>query len=130
MPGGHGEKLTRHREKAMVALLSHSTVAEAASHSHINERTLRRWMKQEAFNADYRTAKQELVRHALGEIQAASCTAVATLQAVMTDADAPASARVSAARTVLELGLKATMLEDFDQRMAALEATLTPRRLR
>ena len=130
MPGGHGEKHTRHREKAMVALLSHSTVAEAASHAQINERTLRRWMKQEAFNADYRTARQKLVRHALGEIQAASSTAVATLQAVMPDADAPAHARVSAARTVLELGLKATMLEDFDQRMAALEAALTPRRLR
>ena len=129
MPG-HGEKYTRCRERAVAALLTRPTVTEAAADIQIDERTLRRWMKHPQFDTDYRTARQQIVQHAIGELQEASLEAVSTLRSIMTDAEAPANARVSAARTVLELGLKAAAMDELDHRLAALEAALTPRRLR
>ena len=44
-----------------------------------------------------------------------------TLRSVMQDAEAPASARVSAAKTVLETAIKAVELEDLEARIVALE---------
>jgi hypothetical protein len=41
---------------------------------------------------------------------------------VMRDAEAPASARVSAARAILETAIKAVELEDLEARIIALEA--------
>jgi hypothetical protein len=48
--------------------------------------------------------------------------AVETLRSVMQDADAPASARGSAAKAILETAVKAGELEDLEARLAALEA--------
>jgi hypothetical protein len=45
---------------------------------------------------------------------------------IMQDSTAPASARVSAAKTVLDTAVKAVELEDLEQRLAALEAQSTP----
>jgi len=47
---------------------------------------------------------------------------VETLRSVMQDKDAPASAKVSAAKAILETAIKAVELEDLEARIAALEA--------
>jgi len=54
-------------------------------------------------------------------VQQATGTAVQTLAAVMEDAEASASARVSAAKTILETAMKAVELEDLEARITALE---------
>ena len=54
--------------------------------------------------------------------------ALATLRQVMDDPEATPSARVSAAKVVLDLGLKASELEDLDERVAKLEKKLTGNR--
>jgi hypothetical protein len=127
---GHGEKRARHQETAVAALLTHPTLSEAAAHAPVNESTLRRWLKNPAFDTAYRDARQQIVQHAIAQVQEASLEAVATLRSILADAEAPAHARVSAARTVLELGLKAAAMDELDHRLAALEAALTPRRVR
>ncbi|HEY7425282.1 MAG TPA: hypothetical protein VH682_13705 [Gemmataceae bacterium] len=45
----HGRKYVRLRETAIVALLAHPTIAEAAKASGISERGLRKWMAREVF---------------------------------------------------------------------------------
>jgi len=55
-------------------------------------------------------------------VQQATSTAVQTLLAVMQDAAAPASARVSAAKAIFETAMKGIELEDLEARIAALEA--------
>ena len=42
-------------------------------------------------------------------------------RAVMHDSESPASARVSAAKTILDTAIKAVELEDLEQRLTALE---------
>jgi hypothetical protein len=53
--------------------------------------------------------------------------AVETLEAIMQDSEAPASARVSAAKAVLEMAIKAVELEDLEARITALEQQAHPK---
>jgi hypothetical protein len=63
-----------------------------------------------------------VVQHAITQVQRATGEAVETLRSVMQDAEAPASARVSAAKAILETSVKGIEIEDLAARIAALEA--------
>jgi hypothetical protein len=80
-----------------------------------------RWFKQESFQTAYREARRAVVQFAIVQVQQATGEAVETLRSVMQDAEAPASARVSAAKAVLETAIKAVELEDLEARIVALE---------
>jgi uncharacterized small protein (DUF1192 family) len=118
---GHGEKLTRKQEQAITALLTCSSITDAAAQCGLAEVIIRRWLKQEAMQAAYRDARREVVRQAITQVQQATGEAVETLRQVMQDVDAPASAKVSAAKTILDTAVKAVELEDLEVRIAALE---------
>jgi len=124
---GHGEKLSRKQEALISALLTAPRLADAAQTAGIGEVTAWRWLKQEAFQTAYHEARRAVVQHAIVQVQHATGTAVQTLLAVMQDANAPASAKVSAAKTILETAVKAVELEDLEVRIAALEAQGEPR---
>jgi hypothetical protein len=119
---GHGQKLSRKQEHVISALLTQGTLAEAASLAGIGEATLRRWLQREDFQAAYRRARREMVSQAVAHLQRVSGEAVETLRTIMHDSDKPASARVTAARVILDMSIKAVELEDLEVRIAALEA--------
>lgn len=119
---GHGEKLRHKQEQAIAALVTASSLADAALQAGIGERTLLRWLKEAVFQTAYREARRQIVHQAIAQVQQATGTAVATLVTIMQTADAPASAKVSAAKAVLETAIKAVELEDLEGRIAALEA--------
>ena len=119
---GHGNKLSRKQEQGISALLLQPTLGEAATAIGVDERTLRRWLREHApFQTAYREARRQVVQQAIVQVQHATGTAVHTLLTVMQDADAPASAKVSAAKTILETAIKAVELEDLEARIVALE---------
>jgi hypothetical protein len=118
---GHGEKVSRKQEQAIMALIACPSITEAATQSGLAEVTLRRWLKQEDFQTAYRAARRTVVQHAIVQVQRATGEAVETLRAVMHDSESPASARVSAAKTILDTAIKAVELEDLEQRITALE---------
>ena len=124
---GPGEKLTRKQEMAIAALLTAPTIAEAAHAASISEPTLWRWLQREDFQTAYRQAKREAVSQAVAHLQRVAGEAVDTLLAVMQDAQKPASARVSAARAVLDLAIRGVELEDLEARIHALEQCLADR---
>jgi hypothetical protein len=119
---GHGEKLSRKQEALISALLTAPTLADAAHTAGIGEVTAWRWLKDATFQATYREARRQVVQQAIVQVQQATGEAVATLRQVMQAADAPASAKVSAAKTILETAVKAVELEDLEARIVALEA--------
>jgi hypothetical protein len=121
---GHGQKLSRNHERAIAALLSAPTIAEAAKAAGIGEATLGRWLKDERFATAYRDARRAVLSVAMNRIQRAIDKAVSTLEAVMDDTQAPASARVSAARSVLEMSAKTIELDDLAARVAEIERSL------
>ena len=118
---GHGEKLSRKQDHAIAHLLTAPTIAEAARQTGIGEQTLLRWLKDAHFQAAYRDVRRQVVQQAIAQVQRATSAAVDTLPEIMANSAAPASARVSAAKTVLETAVKAVELEDLAHRIAALE---------
>lgn len=89
----------------------------------VSERTLWRWLQAEPFKAAYDEARQALVSHAVTRLQVATELAVNTLRDVMENRINSASARVAAAKTVLDIamGLGGTGDEDLSGRLDELE---------
>lgn len=119
---GHGDKISRKQELAIAALLTAPTIDQAAKIAGIGSVTLRRWMQNPEFDDHYRAARREAVSQAIAQLQKASSEAVKVLRDVMGDNEAPHGNRVTAAKTVLEMSLKAIELEDLEVRVAELEA--------
>jgi hypothetical protein len=115
--------LTPRQEQSITALLVQGSLQATAAANGINEKTLRRWLREDtAFQTAYREARRAVVQQAIVQVQRATGEAVETLRSVMQDADALASARVSAAKAILETAVKAVEVEDLEARIAALEA--------
>ncbi len=109
------------QEKAITALLSCRTIAEAAQQAGISERNLYNWLNDAAFQNDYRRARWTAAGQAIARLQLITCEAADALQDVFSNKEAPASARVSAARAVIELSLRSIELENLEARISALE---------
>jgi hypothetical protein len=112
--------LSKKQEKGIFALLSQPTLVAAAQSIGVNEVTLRRWLKEPAFLAEYRKARRESVEQCLAVLQKASINAVATLVASL-KAEGE-GVRLRAAMAILEHAIKAVELMDLDERIATLEA--------
>ncbi|HWO77763.1 MAG TPA: transposase family protein [Bacillus sp. (in: firmicutes)] len=121
---GHGEKLTRNMEKAVIALLNESTVKKAAEKAGISESTLYRWQQLPQFQELFNQMKAQSVSNATARLRNAMSLAVTTLEDVMRAERAPAMAKVIAAKSVLELGLDAVKTEEIQERMKQLEELL------
>lgn len=121
---GNGEKLARKWEQAIAALLATPTLRLAAEQAGVSESTLRRWLNDATFQRAYQEARRLVVSQATGQLATACAEAVETLRAVMGDPTAPASARVTAARSVLELAVTSVDVEDIQARVAELDARL------
>lgn len=118
---GHGNKLSRKKEQAIIALLEAPTVKEAAEMVKINPATLYKWMALPEFEEAYRKARHRAMGEAIARLQQASSEAVDTLRDVMGDQEATPASRVTAARTVLELGMRGTEIEVIEVRLKQLE---------
>jgi hypothetical protein len=115
------ESLTPKQQRTIQALLEHPTARAAASAAAISEGTLYRWLAEPAFSRAYRAARNHLLEGTLTALQAASSEAVQTLRQVMQDAEAMVTARVSAARAILEFSLKAKEQLETEERLSELE---------
>ncbi len=113
--------LTPKREKAIAALLSEPSTTAAAAKVGIGETTIYRWLNDAAFAEAYREARRAAVHQAISRLQQVSSNAVQVLVSVMEDPQTPATARISAAKAVLEFAIKAVEFEDIQVRLAALE---------
>ena len=118
--------LTRRQEAFIAALLSCPTIAHAARTAGIAEVTAGRWLKDATFQAAYRESRRQVVQQAIVQVQHATGTAVQTLVAVMQDNESPSSARVSAARSILEMAIRTVEIEDLEARITALEQQAKP----
>ena len=113
--------LPQKQTKAIVSLLNCRTVQEAASQVGVNESTIWRWMREQAFQEALQEAKHRMVAQAFIKLQQAAGEAVETLRTIITDKAAPASSRVGAAKTVLEFAVRVAKIEEIENRLDALE---------
>lgn len=116
--------MTPKQQKALVALLTQPTKEKAATAAGITSKTLRSYLDDPEFRAEYRKAYSELVEDATRKVQQTLDPAVAVLREVMEDGSENGQVRVSAARSVLEYGLKMTEQTDILNRLQDLEAAM------
>ena len=115
------EDLTIRQEKAITALLSCRTVAEAAKLAQVGERSIYRWLKQDTFQSPLRRARRQALSQALGRLQQVADRAVDTLDTILDDKKATTASRVSAVRAALRYACHGIEIDDFEERLAAVE---------
>lgn len=103
---GSGEKLTRHQEKAIAALLEHPTITAAAKASGIAETTLRRWLKLPGFASAYAAARRGIVDGVVDRIHKALVGAFAVVARTLNDPTASHSAKLRASEILFDIGLR------------------------
>jgi len=117
-------KLPGKQAAALAALLVHPTVRDAARAAQMAEGTLWRYLSDPTFAAHYQEARRQATEHLIARLTADSTKAAKVLIDVAEDEAAPASARVSAARTIIEQALRGAELRDLVTRVEMLEQAL------
>lgn len=116
--------MTPKKHKALLALLTNPTKERAAEAAGITSKTLRGYLADPEFQAEYKKAFADLMEDATRKVQQTLEPAVAVLREIMEDRSENGQVRVSAARSVLEYGLKMTEQTDILTRIQELEAAM------
>ena len=120
---GHGAKTAAVREQAILALLSEPTIGQAAASCGIGDRTLHRWLTDDAaFQAEYEAARHATFQAAISPIPALTLRAVDTLADLLGDKEPPA-VRLGAARNVADIGIHQYDAETILRKLDDLEAS-------
>jgi AcrR family transcriptional regulator len=117
------ENLSRRQEKVLIALLQFPTIEAAAKNAGVNRTTVFRYLNDEAFHREYRKRRRQSFSAATALLNKAASVAVSELVKMILDTGTPATARVSAARAILqysESGLD-TEVTSFDANVLAEE---------
>lgn len=116
--------MTSKQQKALVTLLTSPTREKAAAMAGITSKTLRNYLADPEFQAEYKRAFTALLEDAVRQAQQAVSPALFTLREIVEDTEENAQARISAARSVLEYSLKLTETTDILARLDELESEI------
>ena len=118
--------LTARQRKAIPAMLTETTIKEAAKAAGIGERTLYRWLQEDlAFQQALRAAQDQVVSGAIARMSSGVGDAVDTLLTIINDADERGSTRVNAARILLSEYRALREGHELAERVSNLEIRLT-----
>lgn len=112
----------RKAEVAIAALMRGATIKRAAEDAGIGYRTLKTWLASDWFPPLYQEAKDRLLDAVVNQLRSIGSEGVEALRAVVSNAESPPAARVSAGRAMLEILLRAVEVQDIVTRLARLEA--------
>lgn len=113
---------TRAYEAAISALLSSSTLSEAARKAGVSKRTLIRWLQEPDFRKLYMEAKANVLKTATSILMRNAGRAAQTLEEIFESRPVPhQGARVGAAVHTLRLAMDAFVLENLEERIRKLE---------
>jgi phage terminase small subunit len=110
--------------RAVAALMTEPSYTAAANKAGIARDTLGRWLKKPEFKEQFRQARNEAVSVATVQLRRDMTLAAHTLAQLCRDEKAQAMARVVAAQTILNHGMRASENDDMAARMDELEERL------
>ena len=114
-----GKKVSR--EAAIQALITTPQIKQAAAISGVSEKTLHVWLKEPEFAQQLQDAQRAISKQVTRSVISKAVRATEVLDEVMSDAENPPNARVTAARTLLDSAFRAIETEDILTRLEALE---------
>jgi hypothetical protein len=107
-------------DKLLLTLACGATVENAARQCQLCKRTVYRRMEEPDFKKRLQALRTDMVQRTAGALTAAGSEAVRALLELLRGARAEA-VRLGAARSVLEIGMKAREFAELEERLAALE---------
>lgn len=113
--------MTARQQKALAALLSTSSKAAAARAAGISDRTLRDYLADPTFWAEYEKAFKDMVEDAAKQAKQSLSPALSTLREIVEDKGEDTQARISAARAILSNSIKLIETADILARLKELE---------
>jgi len=114
-------------ERIISALLATGSQREASRCAGVAESTIRRKLKSSSFMVHYDQARRKAFSMSLGRLQHMTAKACAVIEELLSSSE-PGGVRLSAARAVLEYGVKWQELSDIQARVEALEKSMEERR--
>ncbi len=122
VPVGALAGLPAQKQSAVLALLEHTTIKNAAAAMGVTERTLYRWLAEEPFKRAFREARREAFGHSISLAQRYTPMAVGTLVKLAGDPKTPPAVRVSASMGIVKIGREGIELDELVGRVEGLEA--------
>lgn len=117
--------MTGNKDQALAALLTSTSMREAASKCGLSERTLNEYVRTDPeFKKAWLEGRREIVRTAANEMQEAFLLAVNTLTSIAADKENNAGVRIQAASNILKYGIKLQEVTDISDRLDAIEERL------
>ena len=113
--------MTAKQAKALSALLNNPTQESAAAAAGIGISTLKRYLADPDFQAEYKKAMSKLIEGAATQAKQSLSPALSCLREIVNDSKKSDMARIQAARSLLEYGLRLTEVYDLSQRIDRLE---------
>lgn len=113
--------MNKNEKKALIALLTHPTVAEAATAAGLGHRTVARYLADPAFKTELSKRQDALVASVTSSLVGLAGKAIATLRDILEDKEASASVRARVALGWLAQMRQAVELADLAERIAKLE---------
>lgn len=114
--------MTHKQTQAIAALLTQPTKEKAAKAAGVGLSTLKRYLENDEFQAEYQKAVSALLETAAAQVKQSLSPALSCLREIVTREDAADSSKIQAARTLLEYGLKLTETVDIIKQLDELEA--------
>jgi len=117
-------EMSRRQRRFLVALATCRTVRDATKSAGINEATAWRYLQDPALKRALAELQTAVLGHAARLLATEMGAAIDVLGQIMRDEEASDSSRVSAARAVLDSGLRLAELVTLAERVAALEESM------
>lgn len=113
--------ISRNQKKALAALLTCSTVEQAAAQAGLCEATIYTYLRDDAFKAELRALQDRTINAATAALSGLAGDAIGVLRDALGDQEATTATRVRAALGVLDQLRGLVTFADFEDRIAALE---------
>ena len=108
-------------ELVLAALVTGSTIKDAAAIVGVHERTIHRYLKDQRFREAFDEAKKSVLEPSILKLRSAVSSAIDTLVAIHTDPIQPAPSRVGAAYRLISLALEVSEISELRDRLRQLE---------
>lgn len=116
------EKLTERQRRVIPYLLVSASIEEACRRARINKTTVYEWLRDDSFRQELKRQRDEVIERALNSLKANLSKATQTLVKHLDSKRENISIR--AAESIIGFTQKALEHEEFEKRIAALEANL------
>lgn len=117
--------ISTHQQKAIAAILASRTLSEAAKSAQVSERTLYRWLDDQAFQMELHKQESRTINEASRFFLSLTEEALHVVHEIITNTELSPSIRLRAAENIFNHFLRIREIASLEERVIALEESLS-----